>query len=141
MIDSVEWITEGVPMPDIDIQQIHDWLRNVAELHNRRLGTLTYIFCNDSKILEVNRKFLNHDYFTDIITFDYSRGKLVSGDLYISLDTVATNAVLVNATYASELHRVIVHGLLHLCGINDKGPGEREIMEQHENEALKLIKF
>lgn len=141
MIDSVEWITDGVDMPDIDIQRLHDWLTKVAEAHGKKIGALTYIFCNDSKILEVNRKFLNHNYFTDIITFDYSRGRIVSGDMYISLDTVATNAELVNATYASELHRVIVHGLLHLCGINDKGPGEREIMEQHENEALKLVKF
>ncbi|WP_301748020.1 rRNA maturation RNase YbeY, partial [uncultured Duncaniella sp.] len=99
----------------------------------------TYIFCNDEKILEVNRQFLQHDYYTDIITFDYSRGRMISGDMFISLDTVATNAEKVSATYDAELLRVIIHGVLHLCGINDKGPGEREIMERHENDALSLL--
>jgi rRNA maturation RNase YbeY len=101
---------------------------------------MTYIFCNDDKIIEVNRQFLNHDYYTDIITFDYTHGRRVSGDMFISLDTVATNAEAVGADYSTELHRVIVHGLLHLCGINDKGPGEREVMERHENDALALLK-
>ena len=100
---------------------------------------MTYIFCNDEKILEVNRQFLQHDYYTDIITFDYSRGRMISGDMFISLDTVATNAEKVSATYDAELLRVIIHGVLHLCGINDKGPGEREIMERHENDALSLL--
>jgi rRNA maturation RNase YbeY len=99
---------------------------------------LTYLFCDDEKILQVNREFLQHDYYTDIITFDYCRGKLLRGDLVISLDTVASNAQLVGAAYERELLRVIVHGVLHLCGINDKGPGEREIMEAHEDEALRL---
>ena len=87
----------------------------------------------------MNLEFLQHDYFTDIITFDYDEADIISGDLYISLDTVRTNAALVGATYAQELHRVIIHGVLHLCGINDKGPGEREIMEAHENQALALL--
>ncbi len=127
-------------MPDIDTALLSQWLEQVACAHNRILGALVYIFCDDAKILEVNRQFLNHDYFTDIITFDYSRGKLVSGDMFISLDTVASNAQdVVNCRYNVELKRVIVHGLLHLCGINDKAPGEREIMERHENEALALL--
>jgi rRNA maturation RNase YbeY len=93
---------------------------------------------DDEKILEVNREFLQHDYYTDIITFDYTEGNKISGDLFISLDTVRTNAEDVGATYEEELHRVIIHGILHLCGINDKGPGEREIMEAEENKALAL---
>ncbi|MDE5594058.1 MAG: rRNA maturation RNase YbeY, partial [Muribaculaceae bacterium] len=88
-----------------------------------------------------NRKFLNHDYFTDIITFDYSRGKLISGDMFISLDTVRSNSELVGQPYDVELRRVIIHGVLHLCGINDKGPGEREIMEAEENLALKMLDY
>ena len=84
---------------------------------------------DDEKILEVNRQYLGHDYYTDIITFDYCEGDVISGDLFISLDTVRTNAEQMGATYEEELHRVIIHGILHLCGINDKGPGEREIME------------
>ncbi|MCX4369951.1 MAG: rRNA maturation RNase YbeY [Duncaniella sp.] len=126
-------------MPDIDTEKLGRWVDEVARRHDRILGPLTYIFCDDEKIIEVNRQFLQHDYYTDIITFDYTRGRRISGDMFISLDTVATNAEAVGADYATELRRVIVHGVLHLCGINDKGPGEREIMERHENEALALL--
>lgn len=113
----------------------HGWPPTTARI----VGEVSYIFCDDPKIIEVNRKFLNHDYFTDIITFDTSRGKLIGGDMFISLDTVRTNADLVGEPYDKELRRVIIHGILHLCGINDKGPGEREIMEAHENAALALL--
>lgn len=126
-------------MPDIDAPLLEKWIAAVAKTHNRIVGPLTYIFCDDPKIIEVNRRFLNHDYFTDIITFDYSRGRMVSGDMFISLDTVLSNSELVGATYQRELLRVIIHGVLHLCGINDKGPGEREIMENFENQALVLL--
>lgn len=140
MSKKIEWIAEKpARMPELDFETLEKWLTDVATAHGRLVGNLTYIFCDDPKILEVNRQFLNHDYFTDIITFDYSRGRLVSGDMFISLETVATNAESVGAPYETELKRVIVHGLLHLCGINDKGPGEREIMEENENQALSLL--
>ncbi|WP_297067950.1 rRNA maturation RNase YbeY [uncultured Duncaniella sp.] len=136
----IEWLTDGTTkMPDIDTARLEEWIVAVAASHNRIVGPLTYIFCDDPKIIEVNRQFLNHDYFTDIITFDYSRGRMISGDMFISLDTVESNSVLVGATYQRELLRVIIHGVLHLCGINDKGPGEREIMESFENKALKKL--
>ena len=139
-MNKIEWLTDGVtPMPDIDAPLLEKWIAAVAKTHNRIVGPLTYIFCDDQKIIEVNRQFLNHDYFTDIITFDYSRGRMVSGDMFISLDTVLSNSELVGATYQRELLRVIIHGVLHLCGINDKGPGEREIMENFENQALVLL--
>ena len=139
MID-IQWLTDAqTPIPDIDTEKLGRWVDEVARRHDRILGPLTYIFCDDEKIIEVNRQFLQHDYYTDIITFDYTRGRRISGDMFISLDTVATNAEAVGADYATELRRVIVHGVLHLCGINDKGPGEREIMERHENEALALL--
>jgi rRNA maturation RNase YbeY len=140
MDDRFQWLTQEAPMPALDFDLIARWIDAVARLHNRIVGNLSYIFCNDERILEVNRQYLNHDYFTDIITFDYCRGRLLRGDLFISLDTVASNAVSQGATYADELNRVIIHGVLHLCGINDKGPGEREIMEANENEALDLLK-
>ena len=89
----------------------------------KRLGEIAYIFCSDEKILEVNRQYLQHDYYTDIITFDYCEGDRLSGDLFISLDTIHTNAEQFGTSYEDELHRVIIHGILHLCGINDKGPG------------------
>lgn len=105
----------------------------------KKVGTLTYVFCDDEYILQVNLEFLKHDYYTDIITFDYSNRQRIAGDMVISLDTVRTNAEQVGADYRTELMRVVIHGVLHLCGINDKGPGEREIMEQHENEALAIL--
>ena len=139
-MNKIEWLTDGkTHMPDIDAPLLEKWIAAVAKTHNRIVGPLTYIFCDDPKIIEVNRQSLNHDYFTDIITFDYSRGRMVSGDMFISLDTVLSNSELVGATYERELLRVIIHGVLHLCGINDKGPGEREIMERFENQALALL--
>lgn len=135
----IEFEVKDVKLPDLDYRKVSEWLEEVAATYDRRVRNVNYLFCDDDEILRVNRQFLNHDYFTDIITFDYSVGGVVSGDMYISLDTVASNAGVVGAAYMSELHRVIVHGLLHLCGINDKGPGEREIMESHENEALSLL--
>ena len=139
MKDNFQWISDGVDMPALNLQEIEKWITRVAQDHGRILGPLTYIFCNDDKIIEVNRQFLNHDYYTDIITFDYSRGKLISGDMFISLDTVRSNSELVGQTYDAELRRVIIHGVLHLCGINDKGPGEREIMEAEEDRALQIL--
>ncbi len=138
-MEKLEWLADGVNLPELDFPVYTRWIEEVARRHGRILGPVVYIFCNDDKIIDVNRQFLNHDYYTDIITFDYSRGKLISGDLFISLDTVVSNSLLVNTTYAEELNRVIIHGILHLCGINDKGPGEREIMEANENEALSLL--
>lgn len=126
-------------MPSFNVALVERWIEQVAKNHDRVLGPLTYVFCNDEKIIEVNREFLQHDYYTDIITFDYSRSRMVSGDMFISLDTVASNAAMVGCDYERELMRVVVHGVLHLCGINDKGPGEREIMEAHEDEALRLL--
>lgn len=139
MKPAIEWLASGVDLPCLDFQQLELWIAQVAEAHNRIARTITYIFCNDDEILRVNRKFLNHDYFTDIITFDTCTGKLLRGDVYISLDTVRSNAEAFNQNPRRELYRVIIHGILHLCGINDKGPGEREIMEAHENEALELL--
>ena len=98
------------------------------------------MFVDDESILQTNREYLGHDYYTDIITFDYDEDDVINGDLVISLDTIRTNAEKFGKSYDEELHRVIIHGILHLCGINDKGPGEREIMEANENKALQLLK-
>lgn len=133
--------TDSVKMPRFDQACVKRWLADVARAHGFDCGKLAYRFCNDEEILDCNVKFLGHDYFTDIITFDYSGGSRVSGDMLISLDTVRSNSELVGCSFDRELHRVIVHGLLHLCGINDKGPGEREIMEAHEDEALEMLRI
>ena len=135
----IEWLTSGVELPSLSFDVIVRWLDLVAQSHGRFISEITYMFCNDAKILEVNNQFLSHDYYTDIITFDYSRGKQIAGDVFISLDTVRSNAEALGKSYDDELRRVIAHGLLHLCGINDKGPGEREIMEANEDAALRLF--
>lgn len=134
----VSYQTDGVEMPAIKKSKTTEWIKAVAATYEKRVGEIAYIFCSDEKILEVNRHYLQHDYYTDIITFDYCEGNRLSGDLFISLDTVHTNAEQFGSDYETELHRVIIHGILHLCGINDKGPGEREIMEEAENRALAM---
>ena len=123
-------------MPAINQPKVRAWVEAVAAAYGRRVGDIAYIFVDDEEILRVNRQFLQHDYFTDIITFDNSSATRISGDLFISLDTVRSNAEALGVAYDQELLRVIIHGILHLCGINDKGPGEREIMEAAENRAL-----
>lgn len=133
------FVADGVQMPSIDKSLMRRWIDAVARDFGKSVGDISYIFCNDEKILEVNRQYLQHDYFTDIITFDYSRMHRISGDMFISLDTVGSNAEGLGCKYETELHRVIIHGILHLCGVNDKGAGERAIMEDYENKALKLL--
>lgn len=127
-----------IAMPKIKRRATTRWIRSVAATYGKKVGDVAYIFVSDDKILEVNRQYLQHDYYTDIITFDDSEGDVISGDLFISLDTVRSNSEQQGTAYEEELHRVIIHGILHLCGLNDKGPGEREIMEAAENKALKL---
>jgi len=134
----ITYQAEGVSMPKIKRRETTAWIRSVAATYGRKVGEVGYLFCNDEKILEVNREYLGHDYYTDIITFDYDEGDTINGDLVISLDTVRSNAELFNRDYDEELYRVIIHGILHLCGINDKGPGEREKMEAAENQALAM---
>lgn len=136
----ITYNSENVKMPSIRKREVTKWIRAVAATYGYKVGEVGYLFCDDEKILEVNREYLQHDYYTDIITFDYDEGNTINGDLVISLDTVRTNAEQFNKTYEEELYRVIIHGILHLCGINDKRPGEREIMEAAENKALQLRK-
>ncbi|WP_321478851.1 rRNA maturation RNase YbeY [uncultured Bacteroides sp.] len=137
---AITYQTEGIKMPDIKKKETTEWIKTVAASYEKKIGEIAYIFCSDEKILEVNQQYLKHDYYTDIITFDYCEGNKLSGDIFISLDTVLTNSKEFNTTYQEELHRTIIHGILHLCGINDKGPGEREIMEAAENKALDILK-
>ena len=134
----ITYSTENVKMPAIRRRDTTAWIRRVADTYQKKVGEVGYLFCDDEKMLQVNREFLQHDYYTDIITFDYCEGNTISGDLVISLDTVRTNAEKYRKDYDEELHRVIIHGILHLCGLNDKGPGEREQMEAAENRALAL---
>ena len=136
----INYMTQGnATMPVLNESAVQEWIVEVAQRLGQKVGCLTYVFCDDEYILKTNREFLGHDYYTDIITFDYTNSRHIAGDMVISLDTVASNAEMLGADYQNELMRVIIHGVLHLCGINDKGPGEREIMEQHENDALAIL--
>ena len=134
----ITYNTENVKLPAIKKRDTSAWIRRVAATYGKKIGEVGYLFCDDEKILEVNREFLQHDYYTDIITFDYCEDDTLNGDIVISLDTVRSNAQQLGKDYDEELHRVTIHGILHLCGQNDKGPGEREQMEAAEDKALAL---
>jgi len=114
------------------------WLKLVAESEIRRLGDISIIFCSDTYILDINMKYLQHDYFTDIITFDYCEGDKLSGDLFISVDSVRENAVVYGTDFADELNRVIVHGVLHLIGYDDHSKEDIAVMRSKENYYLSL---
>jgi len=137
----IDFETQGVEMPQFDKRRVVRWLRGVAADYGYSVGHLHYIFCNDSRILEVNREFLQHDYYTDVITFDYSVGEIVSGDIFISLDTVESNGIELGESYERELLRILAHGLLHLTGQGDKTPESKAIMTQKEEAALAKFDF
>ncbi len=137
---AIYYYAEDTDLPKIEKQETTCWIEEVVLTHQKKCGNISYIFCSDAKILEVNREFLQHDYYTDIITFDYTQGNRIGGDLFISLDTVRSNAQLFGTTFELELMRVIIHGVLHLCGINDKSDAEQAIMTREENNALTLLK-
>ena len=115
------------------------WINAVAQQFSHKVGEINYGFCSDAHIIEANKQYLQHDYFTDIITFDYSEGKTISGDLLISIDTVRSNAELFNTEFTTELHRVMIHGVLHLLGFKDKTDTEQLEIRKQENEALNLL--
>ena len=134
----ITYNADGVKMPKIKRKDTTAWIKAVALTYGKKVGEVGYMFVNDEKILEINNEYLGHEYYTDVITFDYDEDDVVNGDIVISLDTVRTNAELFDKAFEDELYRVIIHGILHLCGLNDKGPGEREIMEKAENKALEM---
>ena len=132
----IQYIAEGVKLPLIEKSKINRWIKETAAGYNRKVGEITYIFCSDEKMLEINKQYLEHDYYTDIITFDYSEGVVISGDIFISVDTVRTNAADFKVTFENELKRILIHGILHLCGQDDKTPELRLKMTENENIAL-----
>lgn len=135
----VFFYSENVNMPSINRRAIVEWVGLVVKAYDKESGDINYIFCDDDEILNVNRKFLGHDYYTDIITFDYTLSHKLSGDIYISLDTVRSNSEQFGTPFNEELNRVMIHGILHLCGIEDKKPGQRAKMRKAEDKALLLL--
>ena len=136
---AIHYFAEETQVPAIKKREISRWIKAVAATYGKTTGEISYIFCNDSRILDVNRQYLQHDYYTDIITFDYTEGDRISGDIFISLDTVKSNAQEYGQRFEDELHRIIIHGILHLCGIKDKGEKERQQMTRGENQALEQL--
>lgn len=131
---------EGVKEPSIKKRAITEWINKIAGMYDKKVGDISYIFCSDEKILEINKQYLQHDYYTDIITFNYNEKDVISGDIFISLDTVKSNSEKYLTGYDEELRRVIIHGILHLCGIDDKSIEDSKYMTKCENEALALYK-
>ena len=130
---------EDVEEPRLRERVLRNWIREVAAGYDRRVGELCYQFCGDERILQTNQDFLDHDYYTDIITFDYCEGDTLSGDIFISIDTVTANAKEYSVSFDEELKRVMIHGILHLCGQNDKTADEQQEMRIKENNALRMI--
>ena len=131
--------SEGVEHPQIDEAKIISWIDSVAKKYNKEAGEISYLFCDDEKILEVNKEYLKHDFYTDIITFDYSEGNIISGDIIISLQTVESNSQMYKTNFTDELHRVIIHGILHLSGLDDSSEEEEKAMRDAENNALEML--
>ena len=128
--------TDSIEMPALDERKVSRWIRSVAADYGFSVGNINYIFCSDERELEVNRRFLGHDYYTDVITFDYSTPSTLNGDIFISLDTVRSNAELVGTSFDNELLRILIHGVLHLTGQGDKTPKTKAQMTAKEEKAL-----
>lgn len=137
---AISFQADNVKLPVIKKREISKWIKTVALKYGKNTDEISYIFCDDEKILEINKEYLKHDYYTDIITFDYSEGEKISGDIFISIDTVKSNSQMYTTDYQDELYRVIIHGVLHLCGLDDSSEAEQKIMREAEDNALKLLK-
>lgn len=136
----IQYIADSVEMPTIEKLKINRWIKIIAADFQKKTGDISYIFCNDQKILEVNNQYLSHNYFTDIITFDYGKKDIISGDIFISTDTVKANAEEFGVSFGEELNRILIHGILHLCGQDDQSPEQRKAMTVKENLALEKLK-
>lgn len=135
----ISYFTENCGKPAICTKRCSAWIKDIASKHGKTIGEIAYVFCDDAKILEVNRQYLGHDYYTDIITFDYCEDDKLSGDIFISLDTVKSNSATYGTEYYDELTRVIIHGILHLCGYKDKSDDESRAMRALEDEAVAAL--
>jgi rRNA maturation RNase YbeY len=133
---AIRFFSDGISFQPAGKRKISQWLRRVAAEEGKKIDSLSYIFVSDEVILDINKKYLQHDYYTDIVTFDNSSGNTISGEMYISIDTVKSNAREYRADFRDELLRVMVHGALHLCGRRDKTDDELQDMRSAENKYL-----
>lgn len=132
----IQFIAEEVILPNFHEAKTSRWIKNTASDYNKKVGEIAYIFCSDNRILEINNQYLQHDYYTDIITFDYSKDGIISGDIFISVETVKSNAEELKISFETEMQRIMIHGILHLCGQDDHTPELREEMTIKENLAI-----
>jgi len=137
LMNNIEFHFEDIVIPDFNPEFFRLWIMKVTKCHNKSIGELNYIFCSDDYILDINKEHLNHDYYTDIITFNYNVDETISGDVFISYDTIKSNAMeFSNGSVNDELERVVIHGVLHLIGFNDKTDVDQKEMTKQEDVAL-----
>ena len=136
---SIKYFNEDVPLPKIKKRRTSNWIKETILLEEKIVGDVSFIFCSDNYLLEVNKKYLTHDYYTDIITFDYVEGELISGDIFISTDRVKENAKEFSTTVENELNRILLHGILHLLGYKDKIKKDKEFMTSKEDYYLNVL--
>lgn len=136
---AVKFFTEQISYNLKNRKVLKSWVQHVISLEEKNIGSINYIFSSDDFVLEINRKYLQHDYYTDIITFNYNEDDLLSGDIFISIDTVRTNAPQFSKSFNEELYRVIIHGVLHLVGYDDQDDVSRSIMRQKEDDYIQLL--
>jgi rRNA maturation RNase YbeY len=135
----IQYFNEDVPLPKLKKRKSTNWIKSTILSEGKRVGDISFIFCSDNYLLEINKSYLDHDYFTDIITFDYVEGTLVSGDIFISVDRVLENSVEFKTTPEDEMNRILIHGVLHLVGYKDKNKKDKLLMTEKENYYLKLL--
>lgn len=136
---SIQYFNEDVPLPKLKKRKSTKWIKETILSEGKRVGDISFIFCSDIYLLEVNKTYLDHDYFTDIITFDYVEGTLVSGDIFISVDRVRENSIEFKTTFENELNRILIHGVLHLVGYKDKNKKDKLLMTEKEDFYLKSL--
>ncbi|MBC8005693.1 MAG: rRNA maturation RNase YbeY [Verrucomicrobia bacterium] len=136
---SIQYCSEDISIPKFQKRKITRWIKETITSEEKTLGDISFIFCSDTYLLEVNKQYLNHDYFTDIITFDYVENGLISGDIFISCDRVKENAAEFNTGFENELFRIIIHGVLHLLGYKDKSKKDKLLMTDKEDYYLKVL--
>ena len=138
---TISYYTEDVKLPrKFSKRKLKQWIKEIAENNNKEIENIVYIFCTDNKILDINIQYLKHNFYTDIITFDYSKKHVLNGEMYISLETVRTNSNTYQTEFFEELCRVMIHGILHLCGFKDTSIRQQKKMRNEENRSLEILK-
>jgi len=138
---TISYFTEDVKLPSkFPKRKLSKWIKEIAENHQKEIESIVYVFCTEEKILEINRQYLNHNFYTDIITFDYTKRHIINGEMYISLETVRSNSIMYQTKFAEELYRVMIHGVLHLCGLKDNSVRLQKKMSWEEDIALKVLR-